>query len=317
MAQRVYAGKEVEFNDVKGEDAIRNMINEAVGGDFNYRSFQANQHAVFSIVETVVDANIGVVLTNEFDNLAEVRNVAQGEQAMFTVEDGSLFRIARIGAGTNDLRRQKLTNRKFTVDTDWMGAKIYTEIEAFQTGKVDFAKWTQRITLSYANDLAQRIYNAIKVSYSTLGATYGISGAYSEDALLDLISHVEAKSGKRAVVYGTRKALRKVSKGINLSNGHKDALNKIGYIDEIAGTPLFLLPQAHKQGTDTFAIDDNTLIVIPEGDKIVKIVLEGDAIMVETADAGARNDMQMEYALQKKMGVGVQQTAVYGMYTFS
>lgn len=317
LATDLYNGKQAVFNEVTGEEAIRNMINEAVGGVFNYRNFQANKHAVFSIVETVVDANIGTILTTQFDNLAEVRNVATGEQASFRVEDGSLFRVARIGAGTNDLRRQKLTNHRFTVDTDWQGVKIYTELELFQAGKVDFAKWVERIATSFANDLAHNIYKAIANSYTTLGATYGVDGSYEEDALLDLIAHIEAKSGKRAVVYGTRKALRKVSKDIMLSNGMRESLNKVGYIDELAGTPLYLLPQVHKQGTNEFAIDDNMLIVIPEGEKIVKVVMEGEALMVEVNDAGARSDMQMEYMLQKKTGVGVQQTAIYGMYNIN
>lgn len=314
LASQLMRGQQVMFNEVTGEDAVRNMIKEAVGGEWSFRNFEANKHAVFSIVETILDGNIGTILTNEFDNLAEIRNVALGEQASFTVEDASLFRVARIASGTNDLRRQKLTNRRFHVETDWDGVKIYAELETFMAGRVDFAKWTQRVATSFVNNTAGRIYNAIATSYGTLGATYGVKGAYDEDALLDLIQHIEAKSGKKAVVYGTRKALRKVSKAINLSNGMKDDLNKAGFIDEIAGTPLYLLPQVHKQGTDEFAIDDNMLLVIPEGEKIVKIVIEGDALMVEVAGAGQRVDNQMEYLLQKKTGVGVVQTAVYGIY---
>lgn len=307
-------GKAIMFNEVSGEEAVRNLITEAVGGEFTYRNFEANKHAVFSIVETIFDANIGTILTNQFDNLAEVRNVGAGEQAMFTVEDGSLFRVARIGAGTNDLRRQKLINRRFTVDTDWEGVKIYTELEQFVAGKVDFAKWVDRVSVSFANSMAHNIYKAIANSYTTLNSTYGIEGTYNEDALLDLIAHVEAKSGKKAVVYGTRKALRKVSKEINLSNGMRDTLNAVGFIDELAGTPLYLLPQVHKQGTDEFAIDDNMLLVIPQNEKIVKIVIEGDALMIETAGAGERVDQQMEYMLQKKTGVGVVQSAIYAIY---
>lgn len=314
LSMDLLKGKQVMFNDVTGEDAIRNLIKDAVGGEFTYRNFEANKHAVFSIVETIFDENIGVILTNQFDELAEIRNVASGEQASFRVDDGALFRVARIGAGTNDLRRQKLTNRRFTVETDWDGVKIYTELETFVAGKVDFAKWIDRVGVSFTNNMAHNIYKAIANSYSTLNSTYGVEGSYNEDALLDMIAHVEAKSGKQAVVYGTRKALRKVSKEMNLSNGMRDTLNKFGYIDELAGTPLYLLPQVHKQGTDKFAIDDNMLLVVPQGEKIVKIVIEGDALMIETSSAGDRADQQMEYMLQKKTGVGVMQSAVYGIY---
>lgn len=314
LALNLYKGVPVKFNEVDGEQAIRNMISEAVGGELNYKNFRENKFKVFSIIEEALDVTLGVVITNQFDNLAEVKNVGLGEKVAFTIEDNSLFRVARIASGTNDLRRQKLTGHSFTVDTDDFGVKIYTELEMFQAGKVNFAGWVDRVAQSYAHDLGVRIYESIVNSYSLLNSTYGVSGTYDEDKLLDMVQHVEAKSGKNAVIYGTRKALRKVTKAIDHSDAMRDKLNQVGYIDVIAGVPLYLLPQAHVIGTDTFSIDDNMLLVVPEGEKIVKIVIEGESTMVEVADAGARNDRQMEYELTKKMGVAVQQTAIYGIY---
>lgn len=314
LALDVYQGKKVMFNEVTGEQAIRNMLVDAVGGEFNYKNFRKNRYDVFSILEEALDVTLGVVITNQFDNLADVRNVATGEQISFKVEDNSLFRVARIASGTNDIRRQKLLNKRFTVETDTYGVKIYTELEMFVAGLVDFAKMINNVALSFSNYMGVRIYEAIANSYSALNSTYGVTGTYNEDALFDIVEHIEAKSGKKAVVYGTRKALRKVSKELNLSDAMRDQLNSVGYISTVGGTDLYLLPQAHKVGTDEFLVDDNMLLVIPQGEKIVKIVVEGEALMVETADAGDRNDQQMEYELQKKFGVGVMQSAIYGIY---
>lgn len=75
-----------------------------------------------------------------------------------------------------------------------------------------------------------------------------------------------------------------------------------------------LLPQAHKVGSDQFFVDDNMLLVIPQNEKVVKVVVEGEAQMLESTQAGERNDNQMEYTLQKKLGVGVMQSAIYGIY---
>jgi hypothetical protein len=317
LALDVYNGKNVMFNEVNGEDAIRNAINTAVGGEFNYKNFRANKYDVFTIIEEVLDVTLGVVITTQFDNLAEVKNVAIGERPSFRVEDPSLFRIARIAGGTNDLRRQKILNRRFEVETDYFGAKIYAELEQFQAGMVDFTAMTNRLSTSFAHDLGTRIYQAIANSYSALNSTYGVTGTYNEDELFNMIEHVEAKSGKKAVVMGTRKALRKVSKSIVMSDGMKDKMNQVGYIGTVGGTDLMLLPQAHKVGTDEFFVDDNMLLVVPSNEKLVKVVVEGEATMIETADAGARNDQQMEYLIQKKMGVGVMQSAIYGIYKIS
>lgn len=321
LALDVYNGKAVMFNEVAGEDALRNAINTAVGGEFNYKNFRENKYKVFRIIEEVLDITLGVVITNQFDSLAEVKNVAIGERPSFRVEDNSLFRIARIAGGHNDLRRQKILNRRFEIDTDYFGAKIYAELEQFQAGLVDFSAMVNRLSLSFAHDMGKRIYEAIANSYTSLNAVYGqgvAEGSYNEDVLFELIQHVEAKSGKKAVVMGTRKALRKVSKdlvgGQFGSDSMKDKLNQVGYIGNVGGTDLVLLPQAHKVGTDEFFVDDDMLIVVPAGEKLVKVVIEGEATMIETADAGARNDQQMEYLIQKKMGVGVMQSAIYGMY---
>lgn len=317
LALDVYQGKAVKFNEVSGEQAIRNMLVEAVGGDFNYKNFRENKYRVFSIVEEALDVTLGVVITNQFDHLADIRNVANGEQISFRVEDNSLFRVARIAGGNNDLRRQKLLNKRFTVDTDYFGVKIYAELEMFVAGRVDFAGMIDRVALSFANDLGVRIYEAIAKSYSALNSTYGVTGSLTDDALFDMVQHVEAKSGQKAVIYGTKKALRKVSKTLDLSDGMKDAMNRVGYIDTVSGTDLYLLPQAHKIGTDEFMVDDNMLLVVPQNEKIVKIVIEGESLMVETSDAGDRNDQQMEYQLQKKLGLGVMQSAVYGIYNIT
>jgi hypothetical protein len=314
LALDVYNGKTVQFQEVSGEEAIRNAINTAVGGEFTYNNFRENKYKVFSIIEEVLDVTLGVVITNQFDNLAEVKNVAVGDRPSFRVEDNSLFRIARIAGGNNDLRRQKITNRRFEVETDYFGAKIYAELEQFVAGMVDWTGMVNRLTLSFANDLGVRIYEAISKSYSALNATYGVTGSYNEDVLFDIVQHVEAKSGRKAVVMGTKKALRKVSKDLVMSDSMKEKMNQVGYIGTSAGTDMILLPQAHKIGSDEFFVDDNMLLVVPQNEKIVKVVVEGTTQMIETADAGARNDQQMEYLVQKKMGVGAMQSAVYGIY---
>lgn len=318
LALDVYNKRNVMFNEVSGEDAIRKAINEAVGGEFNYRNFRANKYNVFTIIEEVLDVNLGVVITNQFDNLADVKNVGLGEKPSFRVDDASLFRIARIAGGTNDLRRQKILNRRFEVETDYFGAKIYAELEQFQAGLIDWTGMVNRLTLSFANDLGTRIYEAIAKSYSALNSTYGVTGTYSEDVLFDMIEHVESKSGgRKAVVMGTKKALRKVSKDLVMSDSMKDKMNQVGYIGTVGGTDLVLLPQAHRIGTDEFFVDDSMLLVVPQNEKIVKIVVEGESQMIEVADAGARTDQQMEYQIQKKLGVGVMQSAIYGMYKMS
>lgn len=314
MALDAYNGGLTKFNDATSVDAIRNVINEAVGGEFTYRNFKANEHRVFAILEEAIDVTVGTIITNQFDPLADIKVVAHGEKASFTVTDNKLFRVSRVSAGNNDMQRQTILNNRFSVDTTWFGAKIYTELEMFMAKRVDFPSWIDRIALSFANDLGMRIYQAITASYSTLNQYYGITGTYDEDKLIDAVTHVEKKSGRKAVVFGTMKALRNITRGIAMSDAMKEKFNQVGYIGTVAGIDLFLLPQAHEVGTDNFVVDDNTLLIVPQNEKIVKLVIEGQTNIVETSDAGDRNDQQMEYLFQKKFGVAVMKSAIYAMY---
>lgn len=55
----VYNNKNLMFNEVSGEDALRNAINDACGGEFNFKSFRENKYRVFSIIEEVIDVTLG------------------------------------------------------------------------------------------------------------------------------------------------------------------------------------------------------------------------------------------------------------------
>lgn len=315
IAVQVMNRQPVQFNGATGEDAIRNAINESLGGEFSYQNYRDNMPRFFSVLEEILDVTVGSYITNEFDSIAEVRNTELGDKPSFRVEDTKLFRVARIAGGKNDIRRQRLTNGSFSVETDWFAVATYAEFEQFMAKRIDFAKYIERTAQSFVNDLGTQIYKAVVKAYPLLTTPYKSEGTYDAEVLSALIDHVEAKSGKKAVVYGTRKALRKVNRdNAVMSESLKEAINKVGFYDTFEGTPLFLLPNAHKVGKDEFVVDDNVLFVIPEGEKIVKVVIEGQALVIEKEGLGDRTDMQIEHETLKKMGVGVQQSAIYGAY---
>lgn len=83
------------------------------------------------------------------------------------------------------------------------------------------------------------------------------------------------------------------------------------------GTPMRMIKQVHINGTDTFAINDSFLLVLPQGEeKIVKIVDEGESIIKEIS-GGQNVDQSLEYTFEKKAGVAVVTAAKYGMYKLS
>ena len=100
---------------------------------------------------------------------------------------------------------------------------------------------------------------------------------------------------------------------VNLYSGDmKNELNEKGFLGVVRGLKLNEIPQAFKVNKDEFALDDNKLLILPEGEKIVGVVMEGDAITVEP-DYTGRNDLQMGFKTIERMGIMALQMKVYGM----
>lgn len=315
LAVDTYRGSVEKYSKTEAENAIRTAVIDACGGEWNYFSFNKNKWDVYQIMSEVLSVGLGELLIGKFDNFAEVRDTELGDTVEFIVEDNSLFRVATIADGNVDIRRQKLYNGKLAITTEKLAIKIYEEFDRFIAGRIDWATMVDRVQLSYAHEVALRIYNAIYGSYDTLVAPYQVSGVFDETKLLDAIAHVEASTGQRAVVFGTKRALAKITTA-DTSDGMKDKLNLLGHYGMFRGTDLLELPQAHKPGTNDFAVADDFLLVVPNGEKIVKVILEGDVYIYDT-EAGQRNDEQIEFFFGRKVGIGVLKAENYAIYKLS
>ena len=316
----LYFNKNLVYNEVSGDVAMRRIINEALGQDqdatrIDWYKFQENKNKLFQIISVAVDAVAPVAIKNQFDALADVRNVQHGDKPVFTIEDPSLFKVSMVAAGNRDLTRQEMHGTSFHVDTDWYGAKAFAELERFLGGEVNWKGYINKMAESFVQKMGQQIIDGFLKGYDLLQANRKATGAYDEDKLLEVVRHVRAQSGGKGVaVYGSANALRKITKGTQLSDAMKEQANQLGYIGRVAGVDLVQLPDVYRAiGKEEFAIDDNTLLVLPQGEKVISIVMEGDAITREVSGED-RNDMQMEFETLKRYGVSIAKLSVFGMY---
>ena len=56
------------------------------------------------------------------------------------------------------------------------------------------------------------------------------------------------------------------------------------------------------------------LLVLPVGEKIVKLGFEGDLMTIENTDGTVRDDQQIEFFMQRKMHLGVLVASRFGAY---
>lgn len=70
------------------------------------------------------------------------------------------------------------------------------------------------------------------------------------------------------------------------------------------GTPCIRMNQAHKPGTETFALNDDKIVIVAGADKPIKVVREGEGLLIER-EADKNADLTQEYVYGEQIGVGV------------
>ena len=269
-------------------ETLREALIEMNGGStkLDYKKIRDGQcSGMFTLVEEILKRTIpeGLQDSDFFNALVEFRNMAEGDQNVFEVEDNNWYLIAKAADGTQGIRRQRLSGiSEVTIPTELRVVKIYEEMNRILSGRADFNQMIADVTKSFRQQLLNDIYgcwaNATATDFG--GTTYfPAAGTYSEDALLEVIAHVEAASGGQAAkILGTKKALRKLSPSIQ-SDGYKDAMYNNGYAGKFFGSDVVVIPQRHKVGSTSFVMPDDTITVIAGSTTPIKCVYEGQSIM--------------------------------------
>ncbi len=316
LAIDTYSNRVVNYSKEEANESLRKAFMELNGGSdkIDRKSFRRNKNEIFEIIEETLVNLVSEGLENQFDDFAEFRNLALGDKNEFHIPNEDLFPVSVTADGNGNVRRQRIgSDRTITVDTTTYTVKIYEEFNRFLAGRIDWVDMVNRVARSFNVKIKNDIYNAIYNSFSDLNATYGISAAYDEATLTELAQHVEAATDSDVIVFGTKAALAKVAPS-TVSDKMRDEKNNTGFYGVVNGIELREVKQSHKIGTDDFAIDDNFLLVIPTiEDRMVKVVNEGDAFMIEN-QGGQNADLSMEYLYGMKFGVSVIPAAKYGIY---
>lgn len=276
VAVDAYHGNVEQYSVGQSMDLLRKALVEANGGStvLNYRNIRDGKcNGLFTLIEEILSRTVveGLQASDYFNALVDFRNVAEGDQPVFVVEDSDLYYVAEAADGTQGIRRQRLSGvSEVTIPTSLRVVKIYEELNRVLSGRVDFNTMINRVAESFQQNLLNDIYavwsNATADDFG--GNTYfPTAGAYDEDELLDLIAHVEAAAGGRqATILGTKKALRKLAPSVQGSQSESD-IYEMGYYGRFYGSPVLAIPQRHKIGSTDFVMDDNILTVIAGDDR--------------------------------------------------
>ena len=308
-----YKGTVEKYSVKQSQDTLRQALIKANNGStvLDYKAIRDGKCVgLFSIVEEILSNTVIDSLQSDdfFNAFVDYRNVAEGDAIEFEVEDSNLFVIDDVSDGNQGIRRQRLSGvSSTTIPTSMHMVRIYEELNRVLAGRVDFNHLISVVADSYRAKILEDIYTlwAGATADDLGGVTYfPTAGTYDEDALLELISHVEAAAGgKTATIIGTKKALRQLRESIQ-SDGAKDELHSFGYYGKFFGTPCVAVPQRHKVGTTEFVFDDNVLTIVAGNDRPLKFVYEGNPIIL-MGDPMKNADFTQEYLYGVQYGLGI------------
>jgi hypothetical protein len=313
LAVDAHHGRVEKYTVGQSMDVLREALIQVNNGKtvVDYRAIRDGKCAgLFTLVEEILSRTVVEDLQESdfFNSFVEFRDVAEGDRNVFVVEDDNLFTVAEVASGTQGLRRQRISGRgEVTIHTSTRGVRIYEEMNRVLAGRVDFNDMINRVSESFSKQLLDEIFALWSgATAEDMGGEvyFPVAGAYDEDALLDVIAHTEAAaSGKTATIIGTKKALRNLAPSIQGIDSKHD-LYTMGYYGSFYGTPVMALPQRHKLNSTDFVMPDNVLTIVAGDDRPIKVVREGDPLVVY-GNAIDNADLTQEFLYTESYGMGI------------
>ncbi|MCD8376851.1 MAG: hypothetical protein LUD69_07895 [Oscillospiraceae bacterium] len=308
-----HRGSVQKYSVADSQNVLREALIEANNGKtaLDYKDIRDGKCVgLFSLIEEILSTTVydGLTGTEFWNELVDSRNLALGDQNVFLVENRNMFAVSEAAEGTQGIRRQRLSGvTEVAIPTTWKVIRIYEEMNRVLAGRVDFNAMINKASESFTQRLLYDIFALwSNVAAADLGGEvyFPTAGAYDEDALLDLIAHVEAAAGgKTATIIGTKRALKYLKESVDAESA-KDEIHSMGYYGKFYGTPIMCIPQRHKYNTTEFLLPDDVITVIASDEKPLKVVYEGDSLMLQK-DPLTNADFTYEAMLGQRWGMGL------------
>lgn len=302
-------------------EVLRQALVDLNGGSttLDYKAIRDGKcNGLFAVVEEIITKTVveGLPESCPLFNFVEWRNLKEGDTNVFEIRDNGVFVVSEIAHGTQSLRRQRITGgQEITVKTRLKGIKIYEELRRILAGRVDFNVLIDKVSEAFQKMISEDMYEAVVSAFDGLVAPYtnGAAGSFDEAKLTEIIDHVEAATGKKAVILGSKQAVRKITglKGAD-SNTAKEALFAMGYYDNFYETPVLVMQNGHKAGTTDFILK-NDLYIVAGDEKFIKGVTEGETLIIN-GDPLHNADLSQEYMTAMAYGFKAVLCSEMGIY---
>lgn len=317
LALDIYKNKVKTFTKEDGtvidaNDALRQLFDAKTGGDRSYRAFNKIKDEFFEILEVLITEGTSTISREVFKDIMVFKDTAYGEKPEFIAETPELFDVSVVAASNDNIRRERVFNNHIPTVAFDLGLKTYTEYDAFMLSRIDLNALIDKVIASFNKRVAEKIGEVFSKAYDNISvAELKVTHTTVDEAkLLELCEKV----GEGAVIYGSKLALSKIP-SIAAYAVDSDDVRNVGYVRQFKGVKCVELENVYNKDTKSFAIANDTLFVIPNGDKIIYGGFEGDAYVIDNLDnPTARLDRQLELTYVRRLHLGIGVTNRYGAY---
>ena len=267
IARDCYTGNVEKYSKNAANDVLRAEIIERVGGEWNYTNFQKNKWDVYALLQEVIDVDLVNLSEEAFKQFCEVKNFELGDAPEFNIKNNNLFKVGIIADGINSTRRQRKLGSKVRTDAFKLAIASYEELDRFIAGRIDWKEYVDTVVASFNHEIATQIVGAFGQAYSEIGTNLKVSTNAEgvDEELKKIINKVKGATGKNVEIYGTAEALGKI-KGVGALSDADDK-KSMGYVRVFNGVKLVELPNTYNEGTDEWALNNDAIYVIPNGNK--------------------------------------------------
>ena len=305
-----YSFGEEKYSLEQVNKTLQNEFNALLGnGDNRYRSFQENRNCIFRLIEETIDEVLPQRVMDRYMDFAEVKTIAQGDKATFTLKITEAARkraktfVTRVGlAGRYETFM--LDGRSLEVQTSAIGGAARIGFEEVLDGRWSFADMVELTLEGMDEFIVKEIAKAMQSAVESLPAVQQhVAAEFDETAFDELLAIADAYG--KATIYCTFEFAAQM-KPVEAwaSNEHKNAMWNRGMIDSYKGHTIVLLPQSFEDERNlTKIFDPAQCYIMPTGqdNRPIKLVFEGPTC-VRTVD-NQNDDWSMDMQTYKKFGI--------------
>lgn len=277
----------------------------------DYYTFKRNELTIFELISETIDEVLPKKVMAQYERFAEVKSIAQGDQAVFKLRITEAARkraktfVTRVGlAGRYET--MILGGRELTVATSAIGYAIRIGFEEFLDGRYSFADFTEVMLEGMNEFIYAEIAKALAASIKQLPTANVFEGAGFDEAAMDQLLAISDSYGAGAsTIFCTREfAAKMLPQDKFISEDMKNALWREGMLGDYKGHTVIVLEQSMADETNAKKVLDpsQAYIFANSGEKPVKLVFEGQTAV---RNVEGNDDWSTDLQTYMKFGVAV------------